>query len=102
MVKLVPPNGVIVDALESLKVPFVNVSVGDEVAVAMVITAVTSSVFALLVPMLRVILLNVVVPDPLTVAFPFLLKTKSTGTFAPCAERVPLFVKFPPALIVHV
>ena len=83
-------NGVMVDALESLNVPFVSVN-----PPAKVIRDCTSSIEAEVVPLFSVMLLKAVVELPLIVFVPVPVKL----TMPPPAVKVELLVQLPAILI---
>lgn len=94
-----PTKGVIVEALDTLNVP----SMIERPSLAIVNTDWISSTLVLLDPMLTVMLLKFVVPDPEKVWLPFLLNVTLTRCVAlPLASKVPLLVKLPPKVQVCV
>ena len=94
-----PTKGVMVEALDTLNVPFEMV----RPSLAIVNTDWMSSTLALLEPMFTVMLLNVVVPDPEKVWLPLRLNVTLIRCVAlPLASNVPLFVKSLPKVQVCV
>lgn len=88
-----------VEALESLNVPLVRVSVADDVAAAIVITDWASSVFVLVLPSLTVIVLKAVEALPRIAWLPFLLNTTALLP-AVNAVELELLTQSPAILIV--
>lgn len=95
------PQGVIVDALFISNVPLVSVSVFDVVAVAIEKTELTVSILVATVPIFKVRVLKVKLPEPVIVALPFPVKVVLQFD-VPCKLIVPLlFITLPVPFMVR-